>query len=272
MRSCTRRGFTLIELLVVISIIAVLIALLLPAVQSAREAARRSQCVNNLKQLGLGLQNYESAMSKFPPGNVTAMGDVGVTTLETWTGWSPQAMMLPYLEQAPLYNASNFMFACCSDSARANAINFTVTRTRIATFLCPSDGNAGNANINNYYASLGATPIRYGPSDGNMSGPFTVYCFRGTEPDVQLRPRRYHRRYVEHDRLRRGAGGRWAEPHVALQRHDRRERGLSVLRPQRHLQCRFESNPRESGPRRPATRSGRGRRSPATRATPTRSA
>jgi prepilin-type N-terminal cleavage/methylation domain-containing protein/prepilin-type processing-associated H-X9-DG protein len=175
MRTSSRRGFTLIELLVVIAIIAVLIALLLPAVQAAREAARRAQCVNNLKQLGLALHNYESTMSKFPPGNVTAPNDVGAATLSTWAGWSPQAMLLPYVEQGPLYNASNFMFTCCSDSARANAINSTVTRTRIGSFLCPSDGNAGRQNINNYHASLGATPIPYGPPNGDTSGVFTLY-------------------------------------------------------------------------------------------------
>jgi prepilin-type processing-associated H-X9-DG protein len=74
-----------------------------------------------------------------------------------------------------LYNAANFSFACCSDSSRADAINFTVTRTRIASFLCPSDGNAGVANINSYYANLGPTPIWYNPPNGDMSGPFTVY-------------------------------------------------------------------------------------------------
>src|SRR5258707_10370008 len=92
------RAFTLIELLVVISIIAVLIALLLPAVQAAREAARRSQCINNLKQLGLALHNYESASTAFPPGNLTAIANLP-SEYATWTAWSPQAMLLPYMEQ-----------------------------------------------------------------------------------------------------------------------------------------------------------------------------
>src|SRR3954451_7113913 len=122
-----RRGFTLIELLVVIAIIAVLIALLLPAVQAAREAARRAQCVNNLKQLGLALHNYNSATGAFPPGTVSTMADPtqGVPDgLSTWTSWSPQAMLLPYLEQTALYNATNFNWHCCWYSP-GDAINLT---------------------------------------------------------------------------------------------------------------------------------------------------
>ena len=94
-----RRGFTLIELLVVIAIIAVLIALLLPAVQAAREAARRAQCVNNLKQIGLGLHNYHSSVGTFPMGDAIAYSDPGVQT--TWGTFSGLSMMLPYLEQTP---------------------------------------------------------------------------------------------------------------------------------------------------------------------------
>src|SRR5436189_632531 len=96
-----RRGFTLIELLVVISIIAVLIALLLPAVQAAREAARRSQCVNNLKQIGIAVHNYAESRGSFPIGQ-------GPDPVAMFNGWSSLAMLLPQLEQAPLYSSLNF--------------------------------------------------------------------------------------------------------------------------------------------------------------------
>src|SRR5262245_10604170 len=115
-----RKGFTLIELLVVIAIIAILIALLLPAVQQAREAARRTQCRNHLKQIGLALHNYESTHLLFPPScinNPFSTGTIdGITfpdnemTATTGFGWG--AMLLPYLDQAPLYNQFNFNTAC----------------------------------------------------------------------------------------------------------------------------------------------------------------
>ncbi len=92
-------GFTLIELLVVIAIIAVLIALLLPAVQSAREAARRAQCTNNMKQLGLAVHNYLSATNAIPHVYPMRFYPGGSYTF-TWGCWSPQAQMFPYLEQA----------------------------------------------------------------------------------------------------------------------------------------------------------------------------
>ena len=165
-----RKGFTLIELLVVIAIIAVLIALLLPAVQSAREAARRIQCTNNLKQLGLALHNYNTATGAFPPGIDNTGAPYGTST---WLSWSAQALLLPYVEQGPLYNAANFSWACCY-VAPADGINSTVYNTRIAAFLCPSDAVAGQRNINSYYGSLGASTVQY-PSDGMTTGIFQVY-------------------------------------------------------------------------------------------------
>src|SRR5215216_5059201 len=119
-----RRGFTLIELLVVIAIIAVLIALLLPAVQAAREAARRAQCVNNLKQIGLALHNYHQTANSFPMGMSLAY-DPNNGVYQDWTDWSAHALLLPYLEQTPLYNAANFSWACCFDSPQADLINST---------------------------------------------------------------------------------------------------------------------------------------------------
>src|SRR4051794_16813330 len=113
----TRRAFTLIELLVVIAIIAVLIALLLPAVQSAREAARRAQCINNQKQLGLAIHNYVSANDAFPPAKIYATssydyndpGKIGLLLNTT-----AHTMLLPYMEQMPLQNSYNFSLPSCN--------------------------------------------------------------------------------------------------------------------------------------------------------------
>src|SRR6516165_8773852 len=103
MESTTRRGFTLIELLVVIAIIAVLIALLLPAVQSAREAARRAQCTNNLKQLGIAMHNYLTGINAFPMTETVACAYVGYCS-QDWGAWSAQSLLLGYLEGQPIYN------------------------------------------------------------------------------------------------------------------------------------------------------------------------
>src|SRR6478735_5763182 len=132
-----RRGFTLIELLVVIAIIAVLISLLLPAVQSAREAARRAQCINNLKQIGIGMHNYHTGMGSFPLGGTKQFND-SYGDIQGWGTWSASALLLGYMEGQPLYNAANFNWVCCWSTGWN--INSTVTLSIVNTFLCPSDG------------------------------------------------------------------------------------------------------------------------------------
>ncbi len=131
-----RRGFTLIELLVVIAIIAVLIALLLPAVQSAREAARRIQCTNNLKQLGLAMHNYESSNGGFPPS-----GTYSFVAGQIFQGnqFSPSARIMPYSEQGAMFNSMNFSLEYSDPS------NSTVMGTRAAVMLCPSEPNSQGA-------------------------------------------------------------------------------------------------------------------------------
>jgi prepilin-type N-terminal cleavage/methylation domain-containing protein/prepilin-type processing-associated H-X9-DG protein len=129
-----RRGFTLIELLMVVAIIAVLIALLLPAVQSAREAARTTQCRNNLLQLGLAMGNYASTHSVFPPGVVNDKGPIANLPKGYHIGWAVQ--ILPFVEQANIYRHVDFRQGVYSDA------NSSVFATGIRTFLCPSDGRA----------------------------------------------------------------------------------------------------------------------------------
>jgi prepilin-type N-terminal cleavage/methylation domain-containing protein/prepilin-type processing-associated H-X9-DG protein len=128
-----RKGFTLIELLVVIAIIAVLIALLLPAVQSAREAARRMQCTNNLKQIGLGLFNYESANGVLPPTSILTGVEPGSTARRFKSNWSVLGRISPFLEESALYNAINFSYKCSDPQ------NLTINTLAVSTFLCPSD-------------------------------------------------------------------------------------------------------------------------------------
>jgi prepilin-type N-terminal cleavage/methylation domain-containing protein/prepilin-type processing-associated H-X9-DG protein len=143
MPKVVRSGFTLIELLVVIAIIAVLIALLLPAVQSAREAARRAQCTNNMKQLALGALNYESAEQTLPPGGFTRSAALPGSK---WN-FSPFVHMLPFLEQQNLFNAVNF------SPGAFDAQNVTIAAVGVSTLNCPSDGTI--------YETTPLDPARY---------------------------------------------------------------------------------------------------------------
>ncbi|HEX7376469.1 MAG TPA: DUF1559 domain-containing protein, partial [Pirellulales bacterium] len=130
----SRPAFTLVELLVVIAIIGILIALLLPAVQAAREAARRSQCNNNLKQIGLAVQNYIDACKKFPQcylGNGT-VGRSGICTGRSW-----MFAIMPYTEQAPLYNQTNYFLPLGGNSGAPANVNTAIAKTIVVDWMCP---------------------------------------------------------------------------------------------------------------------------------------
>jgi prepilin-type processing-associated H-X9-DG protein len=146
----------LIELLVVIAIIAVLIALLLPAVQAAREAARRMQCTNNLKQIGLAIHNYIQSNEAIPPcgGN----GSYPAVPQHA----SDKVRMLGFLEQQPLQNAYNFMLGDRFDGTAGEPQNATVWATRVNSFLCPSDSNAGNSGTDQPTAGGPTYPVSIG--------------------------------------------------------------------------------------------------------------
>ncbi len=165
MRRNGHKAFTLVELLVVIAIIGILVGLLLPAVQAAREAARRMQCSNNLKQLGLSMHNYESTFKRLPSGNLGSTSFV--------TGLSVHSRLLPYMEQANLYQLVDYNFA------HNHPVNDAARLQSVPTFICPSDNYTGLApslgGVNSYYANSGTNILAGAPptssSDPNFGMP-----------------------------------------------------------------------------------------------------
>ena len=179
-----RRGFTLIELLVVIAIIGVLIALLLPAVQAAREAARRAQCINNLKQIGLGIHNYVDSTNDSLP--------ICGPNLR-WDDWSVQVMLLPFIEQQPLYNATNFAVNGNAANSTINtgggqAPNNTLALTTLSVFQCPSDTDrlTDLSGHTNYMACGGSSSRAFDPGPNNWTSWSTQYSgvFSGTASEM----------------------------------------------------------------------------------------
>jgi prepilin-type N-terminal cleavage/methylation domain-containing protein/prepilin-type processing-associated H-X9-DG protein len=152
--SRVKSGFTLVELLVVIAIIGILVGLLLPAVQAAREAARRMQCQNNLKQLGLAAHNFESAYKYFPPGEWTRAATTASTSRPAWT-----TVIMQYVEQANKFNQFDFTVDVNTDP-----INLAARQQDVSVYLCPSDPStaqftAGGVTVGrlNYFGSIGGT-------------------------------------------------------------------------------------------------------------------
>jgi prepilin-type N-terminal cleavage/methylation domain-containing protein/prepilin-type processing-associated H-X9-DG protein len=188
-RRASARGFTLVELLVVIAIIGILIALLLPAVQAAREAARRSQCINSLKQIGVALANHESAMQYFPQGRQypdlvinkivkTNYTNYDSTTSQTAAGqtgfYSVHIRLLPYMEQTAIYDMINFSVSQAHQMTAGGIpvnVNYQAYDTAQGLFICPSDPNTGRViSENNYvYNFGGATPYAGAVDSGHQT-------------------------------------------------------------------------------------------------------
>lgn len=205
MKRCRRRAFTLVELLVVIAIIGILVALLLPAVQAAREAARRMQCSNNLKQLGLAYHNYVDTFKTLPSQANGVYGPLGTAggnaqsapytsnqdaiNKQNWNGWSAHTMILPFIEQTNAYNQLNFTHGYyATTTVNVPVAPVTVAQRRIAAFMCPTDMKYPDANWQgscNYGTSLGSCMGYSGsaaPANQNGNGTNSNGMFRRMLP------------------------------------------------------------------------------------------
>ncbi|HLJ10956.1 MAG TPA: DUF1559 domain-containing protein [Planctomycetaceae bacterium] len=180
MRSSRRRGFTLIELLVVIAIIGILVSLLLPAVQQAREAARRTQCRNNLKQIGVALHNYHATLQVFPPGYVDRNGNPNSTPdNDQGPGWGWATFLLPYMEQSPVYDRINF------NQGVAVGPNAPLCLVAMPMFQCPSDGLQDPFPV---YDSNFSTPIATVAHSNYVACNGWEECFNGAGGNPQPGP------------------------------------------------------------------------------------
>jgi prepilin-type N-terminal cleavage/methylation domain-containing protein len=188
----TPSGFTLVELLVVIAIIGILVALLLPAIQAAREAARRTQCVNNVKQMGLAAANYESAHGTFPPGRLIPDWEVGGTPKTSYSSYqsaspadksgfySVHIWILPYMEANNVYQLINFDLGQVKKMLNPTNPHFEAYSTAQGMFICPSDANTERiTSENNYRANFGGSTPAGGARSNSQQ---TVYDSRPSDP------------------------------------------------------------------------------------------